>query len=42
MILLDSDLSEFDIDVESEEYKSHKGDWLEYIEKKRDIKMMAL
>ena len=42
MILLDSDLSEFDIDVESEEFKSHKGDWLEYIENKRDIKMKAL
>ena len=42
MILLDSDLSELDIDVESPEYNLIVGDKLNYIEKKRDFKMKAL
>ncbi len=39
MILLDSDLSEYDIVIPGAEYNAVVGDKLEYIEKKRDAKM---
>jgi hypothetical protein len=39
MILLDSDLSEYDIVIPGAEYEQVTGDKLKYIEKKRDEKM---
>jgi hypothetical protein len=42
MILLESDLSEFDIVIPSPEYSAVVGDYLEYIEGKRDKKMKQL
>jgi hypothetical protein len=42
MILLDSDLSEYDIVIPSPDYDAVVGDKLKYIEKKRDDKMRQL
>ena len=42
MILLDTDLSEFDIVIPGPEYDTVFGDKLKYIEEKRDAKMREL
>jgi hypothetical protein len=42
MILLDSDLSEFDIVIPGPEYNAVVGDKLKFIEEKRDKKMRQL
>ena len=40
MILLDSDLSQFDVDVQSPQYQEERKDKLDFIIKKRDKIML--